>query len=835
IPRSEDALREAADTGAADPLSAATPPADFIKTRLRYDPVDQPSLVIRKDQVDPNLNIVWNQEVTLVASSHGTDRVEAVLDVTASKPLEIMYDHDLRLVSVERDATLLDSIDLNQRPLQIGTVKPIQKQQLRLVWSRQQFQRTWWRECSVPTIQPAGLVMRSEARIRASSDSFLPGILWANAVETSPRWSLPIEPGGTVLLVRRNNALAVGWLIAIMMFACCWWIARRSLVLNAMIVLGLATLAIMWWPWHWITIGWFLIPALMGALLVSTIRWREHREPRSERLAPIDEGDQESPSRHDDSTEFSASMPIGGLIWLALWGLSPPATAAQESPSPTKPASAATAAPTEVAPPQPAVDVLVPVDIEGNLVGDKLYIPRQLKTSLLAMSSRLMPEQARFQTANYRLRIESSEESLRPGALLLDADYTVHTDHATDRLRLPFTPDVIRRIELVQDDQDRIVQFLADPNSGVIANVPLGDRFRIRVTLIPEVVIADNGEIKGQLNIDLPPIAASRLTVEGSGQLERVRISGGTGQVVSQRQLQIWSAELGPIKKLALEFEFNQGSASAGATSLPLRRRYWLHASRMHTIVECQVEPAYPIASGDTVSLLLRDSSMPTLISSLWEIRQTDLLSPTRRQVTLAALLDAPGPIQLLWTLPSRVHDPNASDPTVPMVIPEVASTVAGDSEPAWVGIDSDPGIRVQLVHREPLDALTDDQFLAVWSGYRGSKPDRTFVAVGQLPSFELLQIPDPQPTIAQTHQVHVSADALEIRYRAEITQPGDQPRRWILQLPKGVSLRQLLVDGQSQSTRPLDSQAFSEVMLGDLSDRATVLIEAIAVSNLPS
>ncbi len=822
------------DSPAGDPASRSSTQADFVKTKLRYDAVDQPSLVITKNAANPNVNIVWDQEVTLVASSHGTDRIEAMLDVTASKPLEIDYDHDLRLISVEQDGTLLDSIDLHRRPLLIGATKPIKKQRIRLVWSRQQFHRNWWRDCTIPLIELSGVVMRSHYQVRASSDSFLPGILWASSPTTATRWTLPIQPGGNVLLVRRNNALAFGWLTAILVFALCWWIARRSLYLCAMIVILLATLASVWWPWHSITIGWFLVPSLMGALLVSTLRWKDRVEQRGERLRSQHEADSQAEMAAEDSTEFSVSTPVGGMILFAFLSLSVTTTSAQEAASPPQDAKPAPP-PAAVERPTPAVDLLVPVDIDGHVVGDKLYIPRELKSSLLAMSSRLAPEEARFQIANYRLRIESSEESLRPGVLLLDADYIIHTDRPTDRVRLPFTPAVIRRIELVQDDQDRIVQFVANSTTDVIANVPLGDRFRMRVTLIPELVIAENFDNKGQLNIQLPPIAASRLTVEGSGKLERVRIGGVTGQVVSQRQLQIWTADIGPIKKLAIEFEFNKGNAATPTTSQPLRRRYWLHAGKLQTIVECQVEPAYPVSSGDTVSLLLRDSLLPTVVSSSWEIRQTDLLSPTRRQVTLAALLDAPGPIQLLWTLPSRVSNANAVEDAIAMVIPDVAPTAAGDSEPAWVGINSDPGIRVQPITREPLDALTDDQFLAVWSGYRGNKPDRTFVAFGQLPSFQLVQIPDPPPTIAQTHQVHIAVDALEIRYRAEITNHGKRPRRWILKLPTGVSLRQLLVDGQPLQSRPLVSKNFTEVMLGDLSDPATTVVEAIAVSNLPS
>ncbi|WP_442505115.1 hypothetical protein SH528x_003890 [Novipirellula sp. SH528] len=808
-------------------VASSSAPANLIKTRLRYDAVDQPSLVIAKSKTNPNVNIVWHQDVTLVASSHGTDRVEAILQVTASKPLEIRYDSDLQLVSVEQNGVALESFDLDQRPFVVQPIKPIRSQRVRLVWSRQQIHRRWWRKCTVPSVDVAAVVMQSQSVVRASSDSFLPGILWIDALSATPRSTLTLPAGTEILLIRRNNALALGWLTAIMVFALCWAAARRSLYINLMMVVLLAMMAALWWPWHAILIGWFIVPAIMGALLVSTLRWRTFMAERDERRQQQIDEQHDSQLAEEAALDFSLTAPPSVIALVAVLSFASGSSHAQDANVTNSDTKAAISASSPI---QPSVDVLVPVDKQGNLVGDKLYVPRELKTSLLTLSSRSQPEDARFQSASYRLRVESDEEALRPGTLLLDADYIIHTDRATDRVKLPFAPDTIRRIELVQDEQDRIVQFVASTEEEVIASVPLGERFRLRVTLIPDWMPSEH---RGQLNVKLPPVSSSRLTVEGSGTLDRVRIIGSTGQVLSQRQLQIWTAELGPIEKLTIEIDFNQGTPTT--TSLPLRRRYWLHAGKDYTTVECQVEPTYAVSAGDTVSLLIRDSLMPTVVSTSWEIRQTDLLSPTRRQVTLAALLDSPGPIQLLWTLPSRVSNADMFEDAVSMVIPDVVPTMSGDSEPAWVGINSDPGIRVLPVTREPLDALTDDQFLAVWSGYRGGKPDRTFVAFGQLPSFQLVSVPSPRPTIAQTHQVHIADDALEIRYRAEIVHNSKQPRRWILKLPAGVSLRQLAIDGQPTDARPLVSKAFTEVMLGDLSDRSTSVVEAIAVSNLPA
>src|SRR5690606_19270030 len=130
-----------------------------------------------------------------------------------------------------------------------------------------------------------------------------------------------------------------GWLTALVVFATCWWIARRSLYLSAMVVLFLVTLASVWWPWHLITIGWLLVPALMGALLVSTIRWKDRVERRGQWLGPSSEAEDESPTAAADAKEFSVSTPARGMILFAILSWSMTTTSAQETASPPREAT----------------------------------------------------------------------------------------------------------------------------------------------------------------------------------------------------------------------------------------------------------------------------------------------------------------------------------------------------------------------------------------------------------------------------------------------------------------------------------------------------------------
>ncbi|TWU43261.1 hypothetical protein Q31b_22990 [Novipirellula aureliae] len=861
--------------------------ASRLTTKIRYNPSDQPKIIISKAKTDPNPTMVWKKTVRLIASIQGSDRLEVDLFVSSMKPISVHTDADFQLISAEQNGKSIELPTSLNGTVQIEPSVLDKPGEFRLIWIRQQTHSGWLRRCTIPEVDVSGVTLQSESFVAPSSDSFMP-----LALQPKPGWGegmLRVEDGQRVHFVRRDVALAFGSLVAIILFAFTWWVSRRSLSIVVFAIVLYIAIALLWWPWQIIVVGWMIVPSISAALMVSSFRWHGHgasstkadSQEAGHSLSMTDR------SKHD-SHDLSASV-VRSLLFIAVCFLVDLAPAiAQENRSPEPDASYATATSKPESSADEVIDLLIPVDAAGSMIGDKVYLSGKTKRQVLAAENDSEPADVIFESVNYRMRIESSEDTTRPNNPLIVADFFVRTDRPTDRIRLPIAPEFIRRIEWVQNDQNRILQFTPDVRipgiqsdnrftsknasmesmgtestigrsafdvsaaSGsmglssihsepaipdavnrtsslqTLVNVPGERRMQLRITLIPNFIRGDN---RAKVSLPVPPVAASRFTIEGSGNVERVRFEKAFGEVVSQRQLQLWTADVGAVSELSAELQYIRSATVAGLR--PLRRRYWLHAGLKQTMVECQVEPAFAVSAGDTVTLTIRDSLMPTLLSTQWQIEQTNLQSPTRREVTLSARVDRPGTIDLLWTLASRISESGNAEDAIAIVIPDVVPPVQSSSPPAWIAINSDPSLRVVPLAREPFDALTDDQFVAAWSGYRGQTPDRTFVAVGQIPTFQLLKITESDPMIDQTHRLHISGGLMEIRYQADVFPTNETVQRWILTLPKRVSLRSLIIDGQPTEPKVISDDGRTKVLLSDLSDRNVSQVQAIATTDI--
>jgi len=91
-----------------------------------------------------------------------------------------------------------------------------------------------------------------------------------------------MQPGESTTLVRRNIALAIGWLLALMTFAVCWFISERSPSLVAGLVVVFTAILFLWWPWKLAVIGWLIVPAITAALLATSRYWYRSEEHTSE-------------------------------------------------------------------------------------------------------------------------------------------------------------------------------------------------------------------------------------------------------------------------------------------------------------------------------------------------------------------------------------------------------------------------------------------------------------------------------------------------------------------------------------------------------------------------
>lgn len=802
---------------------------------LRYDAVEQPSIVIASDNSDHLVNLAWRESIRVIASSRGTDRIEAAYRLTASAPITIDYSDDLQLASVHRNGQPIDLLTVPQRPLRIEPGDDTET--LRVVWNRSRIGSRWLRQCRMPNINVSAVVMKRDYRLIAASDTFAPASLLTGSqrrMESDPKSirSVPVRPGEQVTLIRRNVALAIGWLVAIFTFAVGWAIAAWRPLMVAVAVVILAAITLLWWPWKLAIIGWLIVPIIAAGMLVSARAWTR----RGSILFDAETIAQNVDHDPDASKDFSWAAIV--RFWL-LWTTVPYAvlhwTSARADDVITSPndplRSEASAIPSDIG-------FLVPMDVNGKMTGDTVYLPRSVHSQLFQTERSIAVQSPNLQSADYRVRILAMDYSRDVGSsagsesaigTIVEAEYVLHLidgGRGNNQVRLPLMFASVRRVELI-DDVDRIIRFTADSQGFAVASLPKGQAFRLRVTLL---ATRTRLEPWNRLRLAIPSVACSRLTIESEQNVDAVRVGGTRGRLLTETDLRRWVTELGPSE--TLEIDYRVGNVSDPVNSQPLRRRYWVSAGKAQSIIECEIDATVSVAAGETFQFVIRDSAMPVVTSPNWRLMGSELYSPTRRLVTVAATRDAAGPIRLLWTR-TRQIDLRGSADFESIALPEVVAAALGDNAPAWVALHCDPQFRLAPMETDLTEPLSVDQFMAAWSGYRGLI-DRAIVATGSLPTPQLRRDDSTPSTTSQRHHLHVSNDQLELQYDATLV-PGDQnATTWRLSVPRWLELIRLSVNGVEIDTAAFRNGNVNEYTLNDLPTQEPITISATAIQTLP-
>jgi hypothetical protein len=793
-------------------------------TRLRYDAVEQPTVVLGRLGEDPAVTIVWREQVRMTASSRGTDRIEATYLLSPAAPFRIETDAELRLVSLSRDGEPVELNSLRQRPIVLQS--RFKTEEIQVVWDRSQFGASWLRRCRMPRVRVSGTVLRSEYSLASASDSFTPAALLSGTITGD---SIDLRPGESVVLLRRNTVLALGWFLTILVFAGAWYVAERSPATVAALLILIIAVLFLWWPWRLAVIGWLIVP-LVAAAMLSTARARSRgkaglsnsRETGSGESEGRESGGRESGGREfgagrsssldGPSADYLAARP--SVIWFALLVGGGVMTAAQEPASPVTPE------------PKSSVNVLVPVTESGELYGQTVYIPQSTFVELFRAGANNTPREASFQSANYRVRINPSialgDQSIFTG---VEVEYRIRIDRGdlnANLVRLPLQATNVRRLERI-DEVSRIVPFEADSSGRVLASLPRGDSFQLRATLRPTVSQSDQWT---RLNLAIPPVASSRLSVESEQNVDAIRVGGTAGRLLAEQEelLRSWEAEIGPTPRLEIDVRVS-GEGSRSETRA-LGRRYWIHAGKRQVTIDCEVDPPNSLAAGEPFQFVVRDSAMPALVSSAWQFRGSELYSPTRRLMTVESTRDSPGPIRLLWTQPL---DLDRGDQSVEIRIPEVIAAALGENADAWIALHCDTALQFAPLMRETIEPLSVDQFLAAWSGHRG-RIDRAFVPIGEIPTPILEVQPATAPRLEQSHHLHVMPESMELFYSATLT-PSDFYRSlYRLQVPESLELTRISVNGIELVDRTEVTHGSGEFLLGDFVGTEPIKVEAIAV-----
>ena len=766
-------------------------------TQLRYDAIQSSFITVRRRDVNPSVTIVWREQVRVEASSRGTDRIEATYRVSPTVPLVISYEPELQLESIERDNVPIDLMTVQRRPLVLEPKS--ETETIRVVWNRSQYGPSWMRECKLPKIDVSGTVLKSEYRLVAASDTFAPlALIRGDQGGQGIAAVIGMQPGESTTLVRRNIALAIGWLLALMTFAVCWFISERSPSLVAGVVVVFTAILFLWWPWKLAVIGWLIVPAITAAMLATSRSWYWFGQYGGSTSSV---GSVRSGGSKDVSHEFSidsAARILGLLIAISMF-CSAVVVAQDVGPVPVDTLGSAERL--------DEVNVLVPMDKSGKHRGSMVYIPGEIHSQLFQRVNRSEPKNARIAVADYRVKLEP--DLVKAGTVdgvFIEADYLIHLEDGEEGInvvRLPIAFASIRTAKLLSD-VSRVSSFAADKDGWTIATLPALGYVRIRLSLLPTVSL-DGPWLK--VSLAIPPVASSRVVVQSEQNVSALRVAG---RLLDETELRRWKDDLGPTEQMAIEFR----TLLTAKMDVPrkLGRRYRVNAGRRQLTIECEVDPPGLIAEGETFQFDIRDATMPRITSNDWRLESSDLKSSSRRQMILTCLKDDPGPIGLLWVLPPTVADEQDPD-SGSIQIPEVTATF-GENGDAWLALYSDPTLQFNALDARTSDAFSVDDFNKRWRGFPEKINDRSYVISGDLPSLVLSERLTRPRKVIQQHDLKVLRDRLELTYIASLDPGTDFSKSCSLLLPAKLELLNLTVNGAPLSVEPIMVRGQAEIPL---------------------
>ncbi|MEM8666078.1 MAG: A24 family peptidase [Planctomycetota bacterium] len=776
-------------------------------SRLRYDAVEQPSLNVQRSVTEADVTVVYREQIRVTASSRGSDVIEAQYTVLPATDFSIQYDPELQLSSVVKNGRQVDLASLPQRPIVFKASG--EKSTIRVRWTRSQFQSSWLRRCRIPNIKASGTILRSDCELISASDTFVPAALWRGRSDAPTRTVVMLRPGKTVTLVRRNIALALGWLLALVVFAAGWRIASESPTAMASVLTVLATVLLLWWPWRLAVIGWLVIPALAATLLATSQKWI-----RRERDGP--------PSSYDGSTASQANpaepsdFSMGGIariiIWVMLGSSATMTLFAQDAE--TLDSRATKEAPA-------TIPILVPMTAEGQPYGEMVYLPESIKNELFPIASALPAQQPSIQWASYRLQLDSEVNGPDPeSGCVFEVEYLLHIEPnglSSTPVRLSLPPDSVTLIERV-DEPGGLIPFRTSSDGDVVAVFPSGDVFQIRVTLRPAV-----NQVGSWIKLFLPvqSVAATRLTVESTIDIDAIRVGGTTGNLLRETDLRRWIDDIGPVDSLEIDFR-----PEAVRESEPLQRRYWINANTKQVSIDCEVDPPTTLATGEAFQFVVRDSRLPVLTSTDWKLERSEQYTPSRRLMTFTSLRDSPGPVRLLWIEPTNI--PEAVDSTT-IRIPEVIAAALGDNAPAWIAMNTDPSAVMTPDPNIGMEVLSVDHFLASWTGYR-SGIDRAVVASTELPTLELARSTSDPLVVEEQEEIRVTPNRMEVNFSARVLSTDGRPHRLSIRFPRSLLMIDATVNGKPIRANPLATGRYRELPLGYIAGEEPSSINFVAI-----
>lgn len=854
---------------------------------LRYDPTEDATILINPHPDRDTLPIIWEQRVDILAGTAG-DEIAAAFRSEGGGQFIIEYDPAMLVTRVE-------GVQFETGQREPGKIH------LAATPETKQFQVFFWRPVSVkgplrlarsPDIRIAGIVMRRHVRLWPAADTLA---LVPGQVAIAPTWMEKEARGTTtqliatqpIWLIPSGLAWAMGGGIAVFFFAIGWMLIGRLPWLAVSIILAVSVLAFVVPVWSSSILGFVVVPLAAAGLLTSSLEMQRRRAletvkpsaggvpfPGSSFVDPLAptathkqrfaDGSHIDSALHDPTggkadadqkfpgpkTSGSGSIKswIGFFLILVIvattqatdsWWVS---VGAQETPE------------TGTAP----APVMIPVREDGQIVGDRVYVPKSL-FDLLFRPKTIEEQLGRidFQSADYDVRVSSSGMRGVADTVSIDAVWRVEIESASQLVRLPIDPATLDRFEVIVDSVPNEIRPEPDGLS-ILVRPPKAGINIIRASFTPQVETTVAGT--GRIALTIPAVANSSITITPDTPLEQISLPGCLGQINKFDSGTRLTASLGPVEELELIWQ-RRGSLSIDTTS-SLRRRWWVHAGLTSISRELELEVGSGVRGGVIVDLIAEGLASPQITTPDWTFAPNETPDAVRNRLRFISTTDSPGPIRLMWT------DAVSSQTDLALLLPNVRPTTQSGGIETAIAIDLPEGWRVIAIDsaanpaarssnstgtstsifeselmEEDADSTSDssrdanpsslinaagqgdaifriiepNEFATAWRGFRG---DIDFARKHPNPGAISIRVDAPLAgtwTADLTHDVVVTSGHLEVDFIASITPAPNSSRPISILLPQDFRVAKFAING-----RVLERVFASSIVESRTDDRAT-------------
>ncbi|TWT65021.1 YML083C domain-containing protein [Allorhodopirellula solitaria] len=671
-------------------------------TRYRYSPNDQPWVEVRPRAHPTPLGLIVGEHLTAEASVSGTDTLRLTCLARSRTEMLLTFPPSLHLVDLRCDGVLITprvipgygvviptpatvaaakspSADSLARTPGSSRSEPRRSDaeeseslqtssaprwvRIEANWVSETPLNRWYRWYQFPLIELDQLAVDRRNQLLASTGTrafHLPG------------FARPWYPAASPLLLPTGLVTGIGWVAAFLLLALACLVGRRSL---RVVVAGilLTAVAVALWPAAAMALLTFVaLPLTLAAIQLTTAVW--HRDDEGGRK---DSEARAAQSLKDPSeSRLSGVSPLVGWIVFALTfagsaattnrlaGQSVEATATSELSSAGRVVNDS-----EDDKSAPTIDVLVPLQGDGEILGNKIYIPESFYNDLFFRSDRLSWQNPMIDRVSYELHLKSPLENSR--SILGAGDFfesngfenrslnqSQQPDSSTDdaivsdeilsqsgaaklqaRLKLTLPPN-IRRIRLPYrfDQIDNVMQV---NTIGVPVTIRWGGErdgwawveipMLGRDPEIMELTISLNCELQWQdpwvrVACDLPSLPAADLVVRANDAVENVMLLTPTTSWFVDWESQREDESSPPTDPLGSVRTIDEGGERQSTVMLlgsqrQLSLRFQIPSSARASVEELRV-PAENAGDEGTRNLASRDvPRLPWQDASQWQQR----------------------------------------------------------------------------------------------------------------------------------------------------------------------------------------------------------------------